>query len=46
MQANNLRIDAEVCETGPIGGSLSFSKGGQTGTLTFNSSCTYTYSGP
>ena len=46
VQANNLRIDAEVCETGPIGGSLSFSKGGQTGTLTFNSSCTYTYSGP
>ena len=46
VQASNLRIDADVCEQGPIGGSLSFTKGGQTGTLTFNSSCTYTYSGP
>jgi hypothetical protein len=46
VQANNLVIDADVCEQGPIGGSLSFTKGGQTGTLTFSNSCTYTYTGP
>lgn len=46
VQANNVKIDADVCEKGPIGGSLSFTKGGQTGTLTFNSSCAYTYTGP
>ncbi len=46
VQANNLKIDAEVCDQGPTGGSLSFTKGGQTGTLTFSSSCTYTYTGP
>jgi hypothetical protein len=46
VQASNLLINADVCKTGPIGGSLSFTKGGQTGTLTFNNSCTYTYAGP
>jgi hypothetical protein len=46
VQASNLLINADVCETGPIGGTLSFTKGGQTGTLTFDKSCTYTYSGP
>jgi hypothetical protein len=45
VQAVNLRIDIDVC-AGAIGGTLSFSKGGQTGTFTFDSSCGYTYSGP
>lgn len=46
VQATNIRIDADTCTSGPIGGTLSFTKDGQTGTLTFNSSCSYTYSGP
>jgi len=43
---SNVKIDADVCTTGAIGGAISFTKGGQTGTLTFNNSCGYTYSGP
>ncbi len=43
---SNVKIDADVCTKGAIGGSISFTKGGQTGTLTFNNSCSYTYSGP
>jgi hypothetical protein len=43
---SNVKIDADVCSRGAIGGSISFSKGGQTGTLTFNNACSYTYSGP
>jgi hypothetical protein len=46
VQVSNIRIDADVCTTGAIGGTISFTKSGQTGTLTFNSSCQYTYSGP
>jgi hypothetical protein len=46
VQAVNLRVDADACTTGAIGGTLSFTKDGQTGTLGFDSSCTYTYSGP
>jgi hypothetical protein len=42
----NLRIDTDVCANAPYAGSIAFSKGGQTGTLAFNSGCTYTYSGP
>ncbi len=46
VQVSGLRIDADLCTTGPIGGSVSFSRAGQTGTFTFNSSCSYTYSDP
>ena len=42
----NLKVDAEVCQTGAIGGSMSFTKGGQTGTVKFDSTCNYTYTGP
>jgi hypothetical protein len=43
---NNLRVDTNICQTGAIGGTMSFTKGGQTGTVTFNSTCNYTYTGP
>jgi len=46
VQVSGLRIDADLCSTGAIGGNVSFNRGGQTGTFTFNSSCSYTYSGP
>jgi hypothetical protein len=46
VQVSGLRIDTNVCTTGAVGGTVSFSKAGQTGTFTFNSSCTYTYAGP
>ncbi len=46
VQVSGLRIDADVCTTGAIGGTVSFSQSGRTGTFTFNSSCSYTYSGP
>lgn len=46
VAVSNLRIDDAVCANSPYAGSIAFSKGGQTGTLTFNSGCTYTYSGP
>jgi len=46
VQVSGLRIDADLCTTGAIGGNVSFSRTGQTGTFTFNSSCSYTYSGP
>lgn len=46
VQVSGLRIDAGVCTTGAIGGTVSFSQSGRTGTFTFNSSCSYTYSGP
>ncbi len=46
LQVTNLRINTSVCATGPVGGSFAFTKAGQTGTLTFDSSCGYTYSGP
>jgi hypothetical protein len=46
VQVSGLRIDADLCTTGAIGGSVSFSRAGQTGTFTFNRSCSYTYSGP
>jgi hypothetical protein len=46
VQVSGLRIDADVCTTGAIGGTVSFSQSGRTGTFTFDSSCSYTYSGP
>ncbi len=46
VQVNNVRINSDVCTTGAIGGTISFTQGGQTGTLTFDNSCHYTYSGP
>ncbi len=43
---SNLKVDADVCQTGALAGSMSYTKGGQTGTVTFNSTCNYTYTGP
>ncbi len=42
----DLAIDTEVCANSPKGGAISFTKGTQTGVLTFDTSCNYTYSGP
>jgi hypothetical protein len=46
VTVDKLSIDTEVCANSPKGGTISFTKGTQTGVLTFNNSCNYTYTGP
>ncbi len=43
---DNVEINPEVCENGPIGGSVVITKGGNSGRFTFNQSCLgYVYTG-
>jgi hypothetical protein len=46
VSISNVRVNPSVCQTGAIAGSVSFTKAGQTGVVTFNSACNYTYAGP
>lgn len=47
-QISNLQMNPAVCENYPVGGTISFTKSGQTSTVTFNGSCdgNYSYTGP
>jgi hypothetical protein len=46
VEINNFVVNSTLCPTGATAGTISFSDGRQTATLTFNSTCGYTYSGP
>jgi hypothetical protein len=47
-QISNLQLNTTVCKNYPVGGAISFTKGSQTSTVTFNGSCdgNYSYTGP
>jgi len=47
-QISNLQLSPKTCANYPVGGTITFAKGGQTSTVTFNASCdgSYNYVGP
>ena len=46
VTVSNLKLDSALCQNLALGGSMSFTKGGQTATVTFDSNCSYSYFGP